>query len=252
VTAVAPELNADQQLQVLLVERIGRWAGQLAHVYQWTVQSGPFAGTVLPRQFSWGGGYLGPKLLGSYEMELHKAIEKGIRRDPAVMINVGCAEGYYAVGLARRLPKARHFAYDISELAQSSCNQAAIDNSVADRLSVHGECTAEELVTRTADVRRALIVLDCEGAEIDLITDANVAALKHCDIIIECHDFVDRSITATLTERLSRTHKVERIEEQGRDPYQYRILDPLGSFDRYLVVDEFRPERMHWLVCWAR
>lgn len=47
-----------------------------------------------------------PNLVGSYESELHLQIEQLILERPQVVIDVGCAEGYYAVGLAQRLPDA--------------------------------------------------------------------------------------------------------------------------------------------------
>src|SRR5262245_4204461 len=53
-----------------------------------------------------------PRLLGSYEAELHDTIEKLAGRDYRRVVNIGCGEGYYAVGLARRLPSARVFALD--------------------------------------------------------------------------------------------------------------------------------------------
>jgi hypothetical protein len=39
-----------------------------------------------------------PKIIGSYECELHPAIEEIIVNNYAEVWDVGCAEGYYAVG----------------------------------------------------------------------------------------------------------------------------------------------------------
>ncbi|MDZ7906377.1 MAG: hypothetical protein U5N55_11810 [Cypionkella sp.] len=50
------------------------------------------------------------RLLGAYEASLHPVIKDICTCDYAQIIDVGCAEGYYAVGLARRLPAARVFA----------------------------------------------------------------------------------------------------------------------------------------------
>ena len=65
------------------------------------VLSGPFAGMAMLPESSWGDGDLAPKLLGCYEAELHPAIAKAISRKPKNIVNIGCAEGYYAVGMAR-------------------------------------------------------------------------------------------------------------------------------------------------------
>jgi protein-L-isoaspartate O-methyltransferase len=67
----------------------------------------------LPRRTSWGDGYRAAKLLGAYEHSLHDVLLKPVSRQPDPIINVGCAEGYYAVGLARLLPDATVYAFDI-------------------------------------------------------------------------------------------------------------------------------------------
>ena len=59
-------------------------------------------------------GDLPPKLLCCYEAELHPAIERAAARNPQLIVTIGCAEGYYAVGMARVLLAARvhAFAYE--------------------------------------------------------------------------------------------------------------------------------------------
>src|SRR5215813_4226420 len=68
------------------------------------VLTGPFKGMIVTDQPNWDDGNSTLKLLGCYEHELWDAIELAITRKPSAVINIGCAEGYYAIGLARRLP----------------------------------------------------------------------------------------------------------------------------------------------------
>jgi hypothetical protein len=63
---------------------------------------------------------------------------------------------------------------------------------------------------------------------------------------------MDRTITPNLTGLLRARHEVEAIREGARDPSQYAILRQLNSLDRWLMVCEFRPEVMNWIVAWAR
>ena len=56
----------------------------------------------------------------------------------STVLNIGCAEGYYAVGLARRMPQARVLAFDINRTAQDTCRALAAKNGVADRVQVSG------------------------------------------------------------------------------------------------------------------
>src|SRR5689334_20931338 len=58
---------------------------------------GPFHGMRLSRRKTTGA--LIARALGSYERELHPALETIISRGYAVVADVGAAEGYFAVGL---------------------------------------------------------------------------------------------------------------------------------------------------------
>jgi precorrin-6B methylase 2 len=215
------------------------------------VQSGPFSGMVLPARTSWVDGDLTPKVLGCYEAELHLAVRQAVERRPAVVINVGCAEGFYAVGLARLLPHAKVYAFDIHERARAVCREAADTNGVGERLRVDGACTAQRLMELAGD-NRVLIVLDCEGAEYDLITTEASHRLSKGDLLIEAHDFIVPDVTAILERRLSATHAVERIVEQSRDPNAFPALHDLSDLDRALAICEFRPGIMTWLAAWSR
>lgn len=215
------------------------------------VVSGPFENMKLPDQKSWGGGDVVPKSLGCYEAELHGAVETAIGRNPDLVINVGCAEGYYAVGLARRLSGAIVHAFDIDARAQAVCALAAQENGVRRRVVTEGECSAEQLCRLAATAERPLIVMDCEGAELALLSEAAMPHLAHADILVECHDYLDRDITPALTARLQADHAVEMILEGPRHPTAFEFLQPLSTLDRWLAVCEFRPETMHWLAAWA-
>jgi hypothetical protein len=61
-----------------------------------------------------------PKFLGTYELELHRVIERAIELRPKYVLNVGCAEGFYPVGLAIRLSDAQIFAADADPKALSA------------------------------------------------------------------------------------------------------------------------------------
>jgi SAM-dependent methyltransferase len=216
------------------------------------VLSGPFAGMSMLPDVSWGDGDLAPKLLGCYEAELHQAIAKAIAREPKNVVNIGCAEGYYAVGMARALPQSRVFAFDTSTTAQAICGRAALANRVAARADVGGTCTLDTLRDIISKDDRTLLLVDCEGAELQLLDPGQVPGIQACDVIVECHDFLDSSITPTLRERFAATHDVEIVSEGPRNPNQFLSLQRWQSTDRWLAVNENRPMTMNWLVCWAR
>jgi 2-polyprenyl-3-methyl-5-hydroxy-6-metoxy-1,4-benzoquinol methylase len=224
----------------------------LYNVQGGSVLSGPFAGMAMLPEVSWGDGDLAPKLLGCYEAELHPSIAKAISRKPSKIINIGCAEGYYAVGMARALPQSQIFAFDTDERARAICDRAVAANQVGGRAKVAGTCTFDTLRETISKDDRTLLLVDCEGGELQLLDPEQVPSIQGCDVIVECHDFLNSSITSTLRQRFAASHDVEVVSEGPRDPNQFPSLQRWQSTDRWLAVNENRPMTMNWLVCWAR
>ena len=150
------------------------------------VRHGPFAGLKYP-ELTAIGSTLYPKLLGSYEAEIHQWIQEICADDYSEIIDIGCGEGYYAVGLARRITQAMVYAYDESEEAKLLCAKFGAANHVAYRLSVRGLFTADELVGIPIR-RRGLIICDCEGGESHIFDEQTSHRFADWDLLIETHD----------------------------------------------------------------
>ncbi len=228
---------------------LARW---LYEHYKGVVAGGPFGGLQLVDDVTWGTGDTSSKIVGLYEAELHPVLGELAAAPPPAVINVGCAEGYYAIGLARLFPAARVFAFDIDVKAQVICRKTAALNGVAERVSVLGACTPAMLAQLLREHPAALLVIDCEGYETTLIDGEVLGLLGRASLIVECHDFIDPTITATLVQRLGAAHEVRVISEGARDPNQIEPLRGLSSLDRWLVVLENRPVTMSWIVARPR
>ena len=216
------------------------------------VASGPFAGMKLLPEVVFGDGNLPAMLLGCYEAELHGAVAQAVARNPGVIVNIGCAEGYYAVGLARLLPQARVFGFESNQKGQDICRRTAAANRIGNRLTVAGTCEIDSLRRVVPKTGRSLLIVDCEGAEIELLHPARVPETRNCDMIIECHDFAKEGATQILRSRFSDSHDVVDIVEGPRDPSQFASMRGWHSTDRWLAVNELRPVALNWLACWAR
>lgn len=252
----ARSVDLERALARLLIEAAGARrrliTRELVRVAGARCAAGPFRGMMLPEASSWGDGDLAPKLLGSYECELHPALERAFGRDPAIVVNVGCAEGYYAVGATLRLPGRPVYAFDLDEAALRVCAEAARLNGVADRIRLERSCDAARLADLVDGPRRALVLLDCEGFERTLLGPDTLPALARADLIVECHDFLEPGLCERLAGLLRASHEVEIVREGGRDPAAWPILHALGTLDRFLAVCEFRPSLMRWIVAWSR
>ena len=162
------------------------------------------------------------------------------------ILGIGCAEGYFAVGMARLCSEAKVIACDTDPEAQRITGHLAQKNNVCN-LTVHGGITPEKLNDVLASSGKTFILCDCEGYEKILLDPALVPLLSKADILVECHDFDDREITPTLVQRFSSTHCIEFIAEQGRNPNRTPFLKRFNAYDKMIAVCEFRPEQMHWL-----
>ncbi len=215
------------------------------------VQTGPFAGMTYPRSAISRSEQLVPKLLGSYEKELHGALEKMLAHDWRQVIDVGAADGYYAVGLARRCPKATIHAYEMNPLPAHYSRQLARVNGVDERLSVHGECRIEDLAA--LHQVPSLLIADCEGAEAILLDPAAVPLLAESALVVELHEWLAPDIEATINLRFRETHQLVFIEPEPRHAAEYpavAAIDDLSYVEQELLVSEFRLRSVRWAVLW--
>jgi len=207
-----------------------------------TVQSGPFEGVALSPDVS--EGCFVPKLLGCYEQELHSVIAGLPGRDLEAVVNVGCSEGYYAVGMARLLPGARVHAFDINPAARELCRSLAKRNGLEDRITIGGEFTRSDFAS-FAD-RRTLIVCDIEGAEEHLLDPEAAPELAKMHLLVEFHEDSKHGAADRILDRFVGTHGVERFAETARDYTQFPLLDGLEPLDKFLAVWEWRSSPTPW------
>lgn len=163
-----------------------------------------------------------PKLLGAYERELHPALERALGRPYRRIINIGCGEGYYAVGLALRLPAAHVHAFDSEPRARELCRALAIANGVDKRVHIHAGCTVEAL--REALRPGALVLCDCEGCEVDLLRPDLLPVLAECDLLVELHDNNGLNASAHIIPRFRFLHALEVIPAVERTPEEFDAL----------------------------
>jgi hypothetical protein len=206
-----------------------------------TVAGGPFAGMRYPTRPLVTA--LLPKLAGTYELELQPAIEEMLARVPDRLIDVGSADGYYAVGTARRgVPVV---AFESRRSGRYLCSRLAGCNGV--RVEQRRRASAAALEHALA-VDHPALICDIDGGERSLLDPAAVPALRRTHAIVETHDEWDAGVTDELTRRFEPTHVVERIDWSGARP---RALAGLTLDDAQLAVREPR-RAQSWLVLTPR
>lgn len=212
------------------------------------VRGGPFEGLALPPQPA--EGCLAPKLLGTYEQELHPVIDYVARRGYRTVVNIGAAEGYYAVGLALRLPHARIHAYDVDENAQQMTQRLADRHGVGDRVTVGGEFRAADF--ECLDPETSFVFCDIEGAELDLLDPQAAPNLARLDMLVELHNLPESAPYRGFIDRFRRSHRLELIEPGARDIRAFPELRGLEHLDQLLAFWEWRRGPTPWLLMTAR
>ncbi|WP_374394548.1 methyltransferase [Tabrizicola sp.] len=207
------------------------------------VAAGPFAGMSYPVPASEGG--RAARLLGCYEASLHPVIETVIARAYPQILDIGCAEGYYAVGLARRMPQATVHARDSDPRARDLCADLARANGVEAQVVIGPEVTHQDLALCAA--APTFLLCDIEGAEDRLLDPASAPALTEADILVEVHEALRPGLLATLTQRFAPTHRVTRIDRALRPDLLPDWSEALSDLDRLLLLWEWRATPTPWL-----
>ncbi len=214
-----------------------------------TVLHGPFKGMLYPKLDSVGSA-LYPKLLGSYEYELNGIIEQVIGNKYTEIVDIGCAEGYYAVGLSMRCPNAKVFAFDTNTKAIQLCREMMQLNGIeASRYSVNGYCDSNTLENIPVS-ERALIISDCEGYEKQLFTSSSVKKLNKHEFLIEVHDVFDINVSTHLRNVFEPEYQIRVIQSiddifKARD-YNYPELNNFNLETRKILLAEGREAIMEW------
>lgn len=204
---------------------------------------GPFSGMIYAVDAS-EGAYTARRL-GCYEFSLAPVIDTIIARNYPLIIDIGCAEGYYAVGLARRMPAAQVMARDANPKAQALCATLAQANGVQDRVAIGGLIGGADL--DICSRQPTVIICDIEGAEAELLDPATAPGLLFADILVEVHESMQAGLLALLTARFQTSHTITRIDRKLDDTALPAWMEELSDLDRLLALWEWRAGPTPWL-----
>lgn len=214
------------------------------------VLSGPFTGMRMAPEASWGG--MAARLVGSYEQEIADDVAAIIESAPSRVLDIGAAEGYYAVGLARALPETGVFAFDIDPEARRLCRAAARLNGVT---NIHVGGRMDHSLLRKHVTPGCWVICDCEGFEAELLDPDRVPELRRANLLVELHEFAHPGVTRLILDRFATTHGTTVVNARPRRARDYPALAHLSVAEAEAAVDEGRPAQprpMQWAVMKAQ
>jgi hypothetical protein len=205
--------------------------------YGSTVRYGPFAGTIYPLEAALSHNSI-PKLLGTYEQELHYTIRNIGQRKYDLIVDIGGAEGYYAVGLARLL-RTKVLTYDPEPIERSFCEKAARLNAVSQFIELRDLFRASDV--RLLRNRRVLGISDCEGFESEIFNASTIHDMTGWDLLIELH--------GEAAEKLTSLRWPQKVVIITRGPRSRTYVELEGLGDQDTLLSEGRAENQMWLWC---
>ncbi len=201
--------------------------------------SGPFAGMFYVKD-SVNSAYF-PKIIGSYEREIHQILYALDGQHFDKIIIIGAAEGYYAAGLSRRWQRPV-WAYESDIAGQDLLTRLALINGL--------HITQKPTFRKDEDTQsvRDFILMDVEGEEMKLLDNQRLKAWQQCTILVEVHG---QHIRRAITQRSTPTHGVAFFPVEDRKSTDYPFSVPFRwVLQRYWwgLLQEWRSDSIGWLL----
>jgi hypothetical protein len=164
------------------------------------------------------------------------------------VVDIGSAEGYYATGLALRVPAARVVCFDTDRLANRLMLRLAKTNGTRERIQAGGYCDPAVLNQVLESAANPFVICDAEGAEMDILRPDQAPRLARAMLIVEVHEKQRPGVAAALLDRFAATHDLESVPVQPRVPQQAPSNLRLDDEDAMFAMDEQRLADQHWLI----
>jgi hypothetical protein len=219
------------------------------------VQHGLLKGYYLGDRATWRHQDNGAKLLGLYEQEVCDLIAK-IKTGRSTFVDLGGADGFYAVGLVATRHFERSYCYEIDLASRENLGQMAAQAGVGGEVHLFGAATCNfpaELVAQGVQFSDSVVLCDIEGHEFDVLTRECLEQLKDAHVIVELHDFLvpdghGPRLYRELVERAAEFFNIHEYRTGARDLRNIPLLDDHWTdSDRWLACSEGRAKLMSWL-----
>jgi hypothetical protein len=207
------------------------------------VKTGSFAGMQYVRRGV--GSTVLPKLIGTYENELAEVFEKISCRNYDCFIDIGAAEGFYAVGIKKYILTGIHkaVAFEASKKGRELISKIAQLNNV-EGIIIKGFCDANALRAELSN-EHTFILADIEGGEYTLL-DPDVLNFNNCDLLVEMHRDTGADKEEAFIKKFSCTHNITPIAQQDKElPGNIQWHPLIKRYGKY-AVNEFRGST-YWL-----
>lgn len=230
-----------------------RLSERLARECDYTIRYGPFAGMRFTPESWWSAADRGAMILGLYEQEVLQSLAR-LAPGRHVLVDVGAADGYYAIGCLKAGWVDHVYCYEMSQHGQEAIRTNARHNGCEERITILGEARPGFMgrlqTDHGVDPSRAIVIMDVEGGEQDLLTASELESMSTSISIIEMHeqdlprDFINGLETRATQAGLT----IDYLTTQARDPAAFPELSKWSDDDRWMLCSEGRTQLMRWAI----
>jgi len=214
------------------------------------VKYGPFKGLKLDKETWWGRLDLGSQCLGLYEKELLQQIEAITENKYQTFIDIGAADGYYAIGMLKSKKVKKTICFEQAQKGRDAIFSKYHINGSVGELTVHGEASMNSLSKlQQRDLKNSITLIDIEGGEFDFLNMATLNLLSSSLVFIEIHNWVENFLSryATLLRDAEALFQIEVVSPVERNTAGISELRDFTDDNRLLLTSERRPCLMRFL-----
>ena len=194
-----------------------------------------------------------PKILGIYENEIYPTLLNFLSNSD-LFVNIGAAEGYYAVGSAIKYPNLNIIAFEMDKTGRQYISNLKKRNNV-DNVEIRKKFTDVDFFgIQKSAYNRITYLIDIEGEEINIFSKYH-NHFNNSYFIIELHDRVSNKIESYLKRFYSNTHNtyIIPIKDKSTSDLSIKIPILLKLFKNKLIykhlLSEWREYEQSFLVC---
>ena len=217
------------------------------------ILNGSYKNTHLEINKNWNSYDTASKFLGMYEKEIQDEIieiQRNKKNKKKYFVNLGAGEGYHLIGLLKKKLFKFGVAYEIDPNAKRILKENLVKNKISKKTSILNKADEnflEDSFPKNLRLKDCFFLIDIEGDEFKILNKYNLNKLKKSVMIIELHDFYFSP--KKLISQLKKIFKTKIITTGNRDLSNYKLIENLHDTEKWLLVNEGRPKKMHWIVC---
>lgn len=236
--------------KILLQKHKNNLSNSIKKYHKNTVAHGPFKGLKFVDDSHWGGSDRGAMILGIYELEVLNEL-KDIPKRFDTFIDLGAADGYYAIGVLVNDMFEKSYCYEITESGRDVILKNSILNDVGNRVIIRGIADKNFVNDfSNEELQNSVLFVDIEGGEFDLFDSNIFHSFYNSIIFIESHDFFYNDGDLKFNKLISdseHTHIPKIIKMGARDLSNFPELEKLDDTDRWMICSEGRAQLMRWI-----